>query len=179
MSTPSATARRRLRFGLSVLAIAIVLFGGCVWLGGELLRPIPPARTPTPLPTPLGGGGGLIAFESRRDGNSEIYVMNADGTGQRNLTNDSAPLVGRRSRRMASGWCMARVTSHPCRLLVSSPTSHAFRTSTRSTSATPSATPLRSNPSNSPPPGKTSILSGSRKAGRSLGYNPATPKEPV
>jgi len=28
-----------------------------------------------------------IAFESYRDGNVEIYVMNADGTEQKNLTN--------------------------------------------------------------------------------------------
>lgn len=38
---------------------------------------------------------GLIAFTSDRDGNQEIYVMNADGTNPRNLTNhmanDSAP----------------------------------------------------------------------------------------
>src|SRR5262249_28744063 len=31
-----------------------------------------------------------IAFTSRRDGNGEIYVMNADGTGQTNLTNNAA-----------------------------------------------------------------------------------------
>jgi hypothetical protein len=31
--------------------------------------------------------GRRIAFESNRDGNSEIYVMNADGSNQRNLTN--------------------------------------------------------------------------------------------
>ncbi|GIV01727.1 MAG: hypothetical protein KatS3mg015_0557 [Fimbriimonadales bacterium] len=35
-----------------------------------------------------GGGGGslstLIAFASNRDGNFEIYVMNADGTSQTN-----------------------------------------------------------------------------------------------
>ena len=32
--------------------------------------------------------GSRIAFRSQRDGNDEIYVMNADGTCQRNLTND-------------------------------------------------------------------------------------------
>jgi tricorn protease-like protein len=31
-----------------------------------------------------------IAFNSNRDGNEEIYVMNADGTGQTRLTNDAA-----------------------------------------------------------------------------------------
>src|SRR3990170_3930701 len=33
---------------------------------------------------------GLIAFESDRDGNREIYVMNADGTSQTRLTNNPA-----------------------------------------------------------------------------------------
>jgi Tol biopolymer transport system component/putative intracellular protease/amidase len=42
---------------------------------------------------PLGDGGGLIAFVSTRDGNGEIYVMNADGAEQgsgnpRRLTNN-------------------------------------------------------------------------------------------
>jgi len=34
--------------------------------------------------------GGRVAFQSNRDGNSEIYVMNADGTGQHNLTQNPA-----------------------------------------------------------------------------------------
>lgn len=34
--------------------------------------------------------GQKIAFVSRRDGNEEIYVMNADGSGQTNLTNNPA-----------------------------------------------------------------------------------------
>lgn len=36
------------------------------------------------------GVNGTIAFESHRDGNVEIYVMNADGSGQTNLTNNPA-----------------------------------------------------------------------------------------
>ena len=32
-------------------------------------------------------GASKIAFMSERDGNREIYVMNADGTGQTNITN--------------------------------------------------------------------------------------------
>ena len=34
--------------------------------------------------------GRKIAFASERDGNSEIYLMNADGSGQRNLTRNLA-----------------------------------------------------------------------------------------
>jgi hypothetical protein len=34
--------------------------------------------------------GKRIASESDRDGNNEIYVMNADGTNQKNLTNSPA-----------------------------------------------------------------------------------------
>jgi Tol biopolymer transport system component len=46
------------------------------------------APTVTPLPTLTGSGGGVIAFASdRNDGDWEIYVMNADGTDQRRLTN--------------------------------------------------------------------------------------------
>jgi WD40 repeat protein len=37
-----------------------------------------------------GNGGGRIAFVSSRDGNSEIYVVNADGTGLTRLTDDPA-----------------------------------------------------------------------------------------
>jgi Tol biopolymer transport system component len=42
------------------------------------------------LPAQGGGAGGKIAFTSYRDGDGEIYVMNADGSGQTNLTNDLA-----------------------------------------------------------------------------------------
>jgi len=42
-----------------------------------------PTAEPTPTAAPAAG---KIAFESQRDGNPEIYVMNADGSGQTNLT---------------------------------------------------------------------------------------------
>jgi len=51
-----------------------------------------PAPTNTPKPTatllpPLSGsGGGVIAFVSNRNGNHDIYIMNADGSDQRQLT---------------------------------------------------------------------------------------------
>ena len=37
-----------------------------------------------------GEGGGKIAFQSNRDGNEEIYLMNADGSKQTRLTNNPA-----------------------------------------------------------------------------------------
>ena len=45
--------------------------------------------------SPVGGDagplpGGKIAFISFRDGDQEIYVINSDGSGERNLTNDPA-----------------------------------------------------------------------------------------
>ena len=44
---------------------------------------------PTPVTTPLGGGG-LIAFQSDRSGNNDIYVINADGSGFDQLTDETA-----------------------------------------------------------------------------------------
>jgi TolB protein len=44
----------------------------------------PAARNDYPDPSP---DGELIVFASLRDGNVELYVMNADGSGQRRLTN--------------------------------------------------------------------------------------------
>ena len=43
------------------------------------------------MPTlPTYPAGGRIAFQTDRDGNEEIYVMGCDGSGQVNLTNNSA-----------------------------------------------------------------------------------------
>src|SRR6185503_8475511 len=60
---------------------------------------IPPTKTsiPTstltllPTATPLGGGGGKIAFTSEQDGYAEIYVINPDGTNLTGLANDITP----------------------------------------------------------------------------------------
>ena len=61
----------------------------------ELLPAPAPAPTPasafvpTPVPPPAPPQARIL-FESDRDGNSEIYVMNADGSDPTNLTNDPA-----------------------------------------------------------------------------------------
>jgi hypothetical protein len=44
----------------------------------------------TPAPAPQRGAAARILFQSKRDGNWEIYSMNADGTGQTRLTDDPA-----------------------------------------------------------------------------------------
>lgn len=49
--------------------------------GSPSWQPLLPASAP---------GNGKIAFETNRDGNFEIYVMNPDGTNQVNLTNNAA-----------------------------------------------------------------------------------------
>lgn len=104
---------KRQRYVLGVLALASLLLAGCELISLIPNSPMPavtatqtPMHTPIPtatgMPTPtstltssptpsrLGGGRGQIAFFSDRDGNAEIYVMNADGTDQTRLTNNSA-----------------------------------------------------------------------------------------
>ncbi len=61
------------RVGAGALLVVMALLGGA---------PIQPASAAFP------GANGKIAFWSNRDaGNPEVYVMNADGSGQTNLTN--------------------------------------------------------------------------------------------
>ena len=63
------------------LAARYLMFAGLsVWLmSGELW-----------LSNALASNTGRIVFTSRRDGNNEIYVMDADGGNQENLTNNAA-----------------------------------------------------------------------------------------
>jgi len=49
-----------------------------------------PEATAVPTRTSPAPAGGKIAFASNRDGNYEIYVMNADGSGVKRLTNNAA-----------------------------------------------------------------------------------------
>lgn len=52
---------------------------------GPIAPPDPPIKPPGPI-----APANDIAFSSDRDGNDEIYVMNADGSGQARLTDNSA-----------------------------------------------------------------------------------------
>lgn len=67
-------------------------------------KPTPSVPADTPQPPALPGNGKIV-FSSRRDGNDEIYVMNADGTGAVDLTNDGSsdrsPAVSPDGKRVA------------------------------------------------------------------------------
>ena len=69
---PVGHLRLLLLFAAILMAVGVALSGASI------------ARAAFP------GANGKIAFYSDRDGNAEIYVMNADGTGQTNLTNNPA-----------------------------------------------------------------------------------------
>jgi Tol biopolymer transport system component len=64
---------------------AVLLFVFVVSCG-----PFRSTTTPVPLEATSNDSGEKIAFMSRRDGNDDIYVMNADGSGQVNLTHHEA-----------------------------------------------------------------------------------------
>lgn len=71
---------RHFAIRLLVLAAAAVVLG----LG------TPVTNAPTRVEGAFPGSNGKIAFHTDRDGNSEIYSMDSDGSGQTNLSNDSA-----------------------------------------------------------------------------------------
>ena len=72
---------------LLVSVLLCVLVSAC----GQASTPVTLTQTPTigivSLPT---NRAARIAFASDRDGNSEIYIMNADGPEQTRITNTSA-----------------------------------------------------------------------------------------
>ena len=63
--------------GISITLSAIVL----VIVSAVLIKPVSSGTFP--------GTNGKIVFWSNRDGNYEIYVMDADGSNQTNLTNSN------------------------------------------------------------------------------------------
>ena len=82
------TASLAMAFLLVVcLAASLAACGGG---GGGAPTAEEPTTRPTASPTVSPPAGGKIAFYSDRDGNGEVYVMNADGSDQTNLTNNPA-----------------------------------------------------------------------------------------
>ena len=69
--------------------IVLTLIAGCEG-ASPTPTPVPPTATTAALLPLSGSGGGRIAFSSKRDGNYEIYVMNADGKNLRRLTNSNS-----------------------------------------------------------------------------------------
>jgi TolB protein len=74
------TTTTKSNYYLRALAVLVAL----AVAAGSLTETAKPAKATFP------GANGKIAFESNRDGNSEIYVMKADGSNQTNLTNNAA-----------------------------------------------------------------------------------------
>ena len=113
--SPAATGREwtrepsRRRWVIVAVA-GLVLVGGllvtpALGIGDRLLSLIQGTPSPREVQTPAWSPDGRrLAFVSKRDGNSEIYVMNADGSAQENLTrqpaSDSHPSWSRDGRRL-------------------------------------------------------------------------------
>lgn len=80
----------------AMIALAGLLVAPALAIGDHILELISGKSTRGDVQTPAWSPDGRkLAFVSGRDGNSEIYVMNADGSAQENLTrqpaNDSHP----------------------------------------------------------------------------------------
>ena len=71
---------------LTVVPLAVALFTNCS--GNDAIEPHQPNAV---SPQVVGAGAALptLAFDSDRDGDWEIYIINADGTGLTNLTNNT------------------------------------------------------------------------------------------
>ena len=88
-----------------MIVLAGLLVAPAVAIGDHLLALIGRKSTKGDVQTPAWSPDGQkLAFVSRRDGNSEIYVMNADGSAQENLTrqpaSDSHPSWSRDGRQI-------------------------------------------------------------------------------
>jgi len=96
---------RRVVVIAAMIVVAGLLVAPAVAIGDHILELISGKSTPHDVETPAWSPDGRkLAFVSRRDGNSEIYVMNADGGDQQNLTrqpaSDSHPSWSRDGRRI-------------------------------------------------------------------------------
>jgi Tol biopolymer transport system component len=82
MAERMGTKARRL-----LALVPVLVAAGCSRAPSTSVTPSPTSPTPE---SPTVAFQGQIAFESDRDGNAEIYVMDADGTELERLTDDPA-----------------------------------------------------------------------------------------
>ena len=83
-------ARRLVAIALTAL-LAALLVTPAFGIGDRLLSLIQGKPTPLDVQAPAWSPDGrTIVFVSWRDGNGEVYAMDADGSGPRNLTQDPA-----------------------------------------------------------------------------------------
>jgi len=79
---------------IMLISILILLFSfigtGCITIEVPAENTITPTEPIVLISTPTMADFEKIAFESNHDGNSEIYVMNADGSNIQRLTNNPA-----------------------------------------------------------------------------------------
>jgi len=90
----------------AIIVVAGLLVAPAVAIGDHLLELFSGKSARGDVQTPAWSPDGRkLAFVSERDGNAEIYVMNADGSEQENLTrqpaNDSHPSWSRDGRKLA------------------------------------------------------------------------------
>jgi dipeptidyl aminopeptidase/acylaminoacyl peptidase len=90
----------------AMIVVAGLLVAPAVAIGDHLLELISGKSARGDVQTPAWSPDGRkLAFVSERDGNAEIYVMNADGSGQENLTrqpaSDSHPSWSPNGRKLA------------------------------------------------------------------------------
>src|SRR6185436_11226570 len=90
----------------AMIGVAGLLVAPALAIGDHILELIYGKSTPGDVQTPAWSPDGRkLAFVSERDGNAEIYVMNADGSAQENLTrqpaNDSHPAWSPDGRKIA------------------------------------------------------------------------------
>ena len=82
---------RVVALALAIGAGAVLLVTPALGLGDRLLNLIQSKRSPLDVQAPSWSTDGrTIVFVSWRDGNGEVYVMDADGSGHRNLTQHPA-----------------------------------------------------------------------------------------
>jgi TolB protein len=74
---------------MPIITVSVILLIATSLACGMAAKPVPvPTVNPLITPSVSVSGEGTLIFQSSRDGNSEIYRVQADGTGLTNLTND-------------------------------------------------------------------------------------------